>query len=58
MVKFIEKVACERAGGLPATVRTIALCGTAGNVAYSLLGRSPLLGRSGLRISHHRPMYD
>ena len=38
IVAFIEDVAKERAGGAPATVRTIALCGTAGLVAYSMLG--------------------
>ena len=35
---FVRAVAQERAGGLAATVRTIAHCGNAGLVAYSLLG--------------------
>ncbi|EIE21146.1 hypothetical protein COCSUDRAFT_43486 [Coccomyxa subellipsoidea C-169] len=38
VVAFIEDVAKQRAGGAPATVRTIAHCGTAGLVAYSMLG--------------------
>ena len=35
---FVQSVAQERAGGLAVSVRTIAHCGTAGIVAYSLLG--------------------
>lgn len=38
MVEFIEDVAKQRAGGLPATVRTIAHCGGGGLIAYSMLG--------------------
>ncbi|BDA45013.1 probable DNA-directed primase/polymerase protein at C-terminar half [Coccomyxa sp. Obi] len=38
IVAFIEDVARERSGGAPATVRTIAHCGTAGLIAYSMLG--------------------
>ncbi|KAK9825930.1 hypothetical protein WJX81_007732 [Elliptochloris bilobata] len=37
-VEFIERVAAQRAGGLPAAARTVALCGVAGTVAYSMLG--------------------
>ncbi|KAL3161988.1 hypothetical protein ABBQ38_009063 [Trebouxia sp. C0009 RCD-2024] len=36
--KHVEEVATCRAGGLPASVRTIAHCGFAGTVAYSLTG--------------------
>lgn len=36
--KHVEEVATFRAGGLPASVRTIAHCGFAGTVAYSLTG--------------------
>lgn len=43
IVAFIEGVARERSGGAPATVRTIAHCGTAGLVAYSMLGAPYLL---------------
>lgn len=34
----VQEVATFRAGGLPAVVRTIAHCGFAGTVAYSLIG--------------------
>ena len=34
----VQEVATFRAGGLPAIVRTIAHCGLAGTVAYSLTG--------------------
>lgn len=34
----VQEVATFRAGGLPAVVRTIAHCGFAGTVAYSLTG--------------------
>ncbi len=40
---FIERVAAERGGGLPATARTVALCGVAGTVAYSMIGARPLI---------------
>lgn len=35
---FIETVATQRAGGLPARVRTLAFRGFQGTVAYSMLG--------------------
>ena len=35
----VEAVATFRAGGLPASVRTIAHCGFTGTVAYSLIGQ-------------------
>lgn len=38
VVAFIGDVAKQRSGGAPATVRTIAHCGTAGLIAYSMLG--------------------
>ncbi|CAL8469241.1 g8782 [Coccomyxa elongata] len=38
IVAFIEGAARARSGGAPATVRTIAHCGTDGLVAYSMLG--------------------
>ena len=34
----MKRIAEERAGGLPVIVRTIAHCGTAGMIAYGLLG--------------------
>ena len=37
-IGLIEGVAAERAGGQPATVRTVRLCGTAGLVAFSMIG--------------------
>lgn len=37
-VPFIEQVASQRAGGLPARARTLAFCGYQGTVAYSMLG--------------------
>jgi hypothetical protein len=37
-IGLIEGVAAERAGGQPATVRTVTLCGTAGLVAFSMIG--------------------
>ena len=36
----VQEVATFRAGGLPAIVRTIAHCGFAGTVAYSLTGNT------------------
>ena len=36
--RHVEEVATFRAGGLPASVRTIAHCGFTGTVAYSLTG--------------------
>ena len=35
---FVERVAAERAGGLPAHVRALTYCGGDGAVAYSMLG--------------------
>ncbi|KAK9811730.1 hypothetical protein WJX72_009209 [[Myrmecia] bisecta] len=35
---FVEQMARQRAGGQPATARTIAHCGLAGTVAYSMIG--------------------
>ena len=40
--RHVEQVASFRAGGLPASVRTIAHCGFTGTVAYSLTGRLAL----------------
>ena len=40
--RHVEEVATFRAGGLPASVRTIAHCGFTGTVAYSLTGWLPL----------------
>ena len=37
-ISLLEGVAAERAGGQPATVRTVRLCGTAGLVAFSMIG--------------------
>lgn len=42
VLAFIERMAAERAGGRPATARTVALCGVAGTVAYSMIGARPL----------------
>ena len=47
--RHVEEVATFRAGGLPASVRTIAHCGFTGTVAYSLTGWlviSPCLAHS------------
>ena len=44
-LEFIECMAAQRAGGLLATARTMALCGVAGTVAYSMIGaRGSLFG--------------
>lgn len=37
-MSLLEEVAAKRAGGQPATVRTVRLCGTAGLVAFSMIG--------------------
>lgn len=39
-IGLIEAAASERAGRLPASVRTVRLCGTAGLVAFSLIGET------------------
>ena len=38
-IPFMEKVATSRARGLPVRIRSLAMCGSAGLVAYSLSGR-------------------
>lgn len=43
----VEEVATFRAGGLSASVRTIAHCGFTGTVAYSLIGAHLHLGTPG-----------
>lgn len=37
-ISLLEEVAAKRAGGQPATVRTVRLCGAAGLVAFSMIG--------------------
>ena len=37
-ISLLEGAAAQRAGGLPAMVRTVRLCGTAGLVAFSMIG--------------------
>lgn len=53
-LEFIEGVAAARAGGLPAAARTLALCGVAGMVAFSMIGaRGGLLGlKSGQHVQY------
>ena len=40
-IALVEGIAAERAGGQPASVRTMRLCGTAGLVAFSMIGEAP-----------------
>ena len=40
-IALVEGIAAERAGGQPASVRTVRLCGTAGLVAFSMIGECP-----------------
>ena len=42
---FVERVASEMSGGLPAYVRTIAHCGHVGTVAMSMLGEYAVRAR-------------
>ena len=40
-IALVEGIAAERAGGQAASVRTVRLCGTAGLVAFSMIGECP-----------------
>ena len=40
-ISLVEAIAAERADGQPASVRTVRLCGTAGLVAFSMIGECP-----------------
>ncbi len=37
-ISALEGIAAERAGGQPASVRTVRLCGNDGLVAFSMIG--------------------
>ena len=40
---WLEAMAAERAGGQAAHARTLARCGRAGRIAFSMLGKRPTL---------------
>lgn len=52
---WVDAMASARAGGAIAFARTIARCGRAGRVAYSMLGAVPLDTLDQLDSTHVKP---